>query len=120
MQPCNDSESLDICLTRRHSELCSIFSSPIRIDIMFLLGHGEKTVGELAEALGNIAPPNLSQHLRVMRDQAAVRTRKDGRNVFYRIANPNYLEALKLTRAGLLEEIQKNHQAAAENRFSQS
>jgi ArsR family transcriptional regulator len=111
MKLCKDTERLDVCLTRRHAELCSVFSSPIRIEIMLALGPGERTAGELAQALG-VAPPNLSQHLRVMRDQAAVRMRKEGRNVYYRVANPKFLQALKLVREGLLEEIRLQHEVA--------
>lgn len=111
MQSCKDSESVEVCLTRRHSELCAVFASPTRIEIMLQLGDGEQTVGELSEHL-QLPVPNLSQHLRVMRDQSAVRCRKAGRHVHYRIANPKYLRALKLVREGLLEEIGLHHAAA--------
>lgn len=112
MQPCKDIESIEICLTRLHSELCSVFASPTRLEIMLLLGEGECTVGELSEAL-HVALPNLSQHLRVMRDKRILRMRKAGRHVFYRVANLKYLQAIRLVREGLLEEIQMNHEAAA-------
>lgn len=111
MKLCKDSERLDVCLIRRHAELCAVFSSPHRIEILLELGNGERTAGELGHAL-NLPAPNLSQHLRIMRDQAAVRMRKEGRNVYYRVANPKFLEALRLVREGLMEEIALQHAAA--------
>jgi ArsR family transcriptional regulator len=111
MQPCKESERLEVCLTRRHAELCGVFASATRIEILLALGDGERTAGDLATALG-VAPPNLSQHLRVMRDQAAVRMRKEGRRVYYRVANPKFLQAVRLVREGLMEEIRMQHAAA--------
>lgn len=113
MQPCKEKERLEVCLTRRHAELCGVFASPRRLEILLELGEGERTVGQLGEALG-MAIPNLSQHLRVMRDQAAVRMRKDGRNVYYRVANPKFLRAIRLVREGLMEEIELQHAAVRE------
>jgi ArsR family transcriptional regulator len=104
-------ERLDVCLTRRHAELCGVFSNATRLEIMLELGEAERTAGDLAEALA-VAPPNLSQHLRVMRDQAAVRMRKEGRNVYYRVANPKFLQAIRLVREGLMEEIRLQHAVA--------
>lgn len=63
------------------------------------------------EELG-VAAPNLSQHLRLMRDQAVVRMRKDGRQVYYRVANKKFLRALMLVREALMEEIRLQHQVA--------
>jgi DNA-binding transcriptional ArsR family regulator len=111
MKLCKDQERLEVCLTRRHAELCSVFSSPVRIEILLALGTEERTAGELAQAVG-VAPPNLSQHLRVMRDQSAVRMHKEGRHVYYRVANPKFLQAVKLVREGLLEEIKLQHAVA--------
>lgn len=104
---------MDICLTRRHAELCGAFANPTRIEIMLALGGGERQAGELASELG-VAAANLSQHLRVMRDQALVRMRKEGRNVYYRVANPKFMQAIRLVREALLEEIRLQHEAAGQ------
>ncbi|HID98038.1 MAG TPA: ArsR family transcriptional regulator [Thermodesulfobacteriaceae bacterium] len=96
----------DIDLFQVHASFCSIFSSPVRLKIMWLLGEGERTVGELAEEL-NLAIPNISQHLKVMRSHGAVRSRREGRTVHYRLANRKFLEGASLIRVGLMEEFQK-------------
>jgi len=91
---------------RIHAAFCTIFSSPIRLQIMDFLGAEEKTVTELAEEL-NVSLANVSQHLRLMRDQGAVETRRDGRTIYYRIANQKFLQGIRTVREGLLEEFKK-------------
>lgn len=98
--------SAGIDIFRIHAAFCTIFSSPIRLQIMDFLGGDEKTVTELAEEL-HVALANVSQHLRLMRDQGAVDTRRDGRTIYYRIANRKFLQGIQTVREGLLEEFKK-------------
>ncbi len=93
-------------LIRIHAAFCTIFSSPVRLRIMDLLGGGECSVGELAERLG-ISMANVSQHLRVMRNQGAVTTRRDGKTIYYRVANPKFHQGIMTVREGLEEELKK-------------
>ncbi len=87
-----------------HASFCAIFASPTRLKIMWMLGKEEKTVGELAQMLG-LSLPNVSQHLRIMKAQGAVRSRRDGRSIYYRVTNPKFLAGAKLIREGLMEEL---------------
>ncbi len=87
-----------------HAQFCRVLGDPKRLRIMWLLDDGERSVGELAEALG-VTLQNVSQHLRVMRDKGAVTRRKEGQTAYYRIANPKFLAGAKLIREGLREEF---------------
>ncbi|HEX9745134.1 MAG TPA: metalloregulator ArsR/SmtB family transcription factor [bacterium] len=89
-------------IIRRHSDFCSIFANPRRLMIMKCLFDGEKTVGAIATEIG-MPDYNISQHLRIMKDRGAVRQRKEGREVYYRCANPKFIEACKMIRDGLIE-----------------
>ena len=100
----NQADSIDVY--RIHAAFCTIFSSPIRLQIMGFLGDGGKTVTELAEEL-KISLANVSQHLRLMRDKGAVENRRDGRTIYYRIANQKFLQGIQIVREGLLEELKK-------------
>ncbi|MDY6912555.1 MAG: metalloregulator ArsR/SmtB family transcription factor [Chloroflexota bacterium] len=86
-----------------HADFCSILSNTTRIMIMWLLVNGEKSVTELADAL-ELSIPNVSQHLRIMRDKGAVLTRKEAQNVYYRISNPKFIQGYMLIREGILEQ----------------
>lgn len=87
-----------------HAELCKTLANPIRLEILNLLGKGEKSVSELTDLTG--APqPTVSRHLAVLRQKKVVSTRKDGVNVFYKIANPKIIKACDLIREVLFEQI---------------
>jgi DNA-binding transcriptional ArsR family regulator len=51
------------------------------------LADGERPVGELVRALG-IAQPQVSKHLRVLREVGAVAVREHGRQRLYRMNGP--------------------------------
>ncbi|MBI3592459.1 MAG: helix-turn-helix transcriptional regulator, partial [Nitrospirae bacterium] len=63
---------------------------------------GEKTVTELVEILG-IPKANVSQHLAVMRLKGILRSRRDGVNIYYSIANSKVVQACGLMREVLTE-----------------
>lgn len=58
-----------------------------RRDILDLLADGERSVGELVEQLG-IGQPQVSKHLRVLREVGVVDVRPEGRERFYRLNGP--------------------------------
>lgn len=57
-----------------------------RLLILCQLAGGEKSVGELGQAL-NLRPPAVSQHLALLRADGLVQTRRDGQTIWYSIAN---------------------------------
>jgi DNA-binding transcriptional ArsR family regulator len=62
-------------------------AEPRRRQILDALAAGERPVNELVEALG-LAQPQVSKHLRVLREVGAVRVREDGRRRLYRLNGP--------------------------------
>jgi ArsR family transcriptional regulator len=77
---------------RIHAELCKVLTDPKRLMILDALRHEERTVGELAEAIG-VTLPNASQHLAVMRNAGLVEGRRVGTTVIYRLAEPTIVDA---------------------------
>jgi len=73
-------------------------ASPKRIELLDLLGQGEKTVETLAD---QVATPikNTSAHLRVLRQARLVETRRDGTYVYYRLADDDVFRLLKALEA---------------------
>ncbi|MGW4525065.1 ArsR/SmtB family transcription factor [Amycolatopsis sp. NPDC004378] len=65
-------------------------AEPRRRQILDVLMAGERSVGDLVGALG-LAQPQVSKHLRVLREVGAVDVRGDGRQRLYRLNG----EALK-------------------------
>ncbi|MCL4436522.1 MAG: metalloregulator ArsR/SmtB family transcription factor [Thaumarchaeota archaeon] len=92
-----------------HAEICRTLGSAVRIEILSALRDGEKTVNQLAEALG-LRQANVSQHLAVLRQRRVVATRKEGTNIYYKVANPKIIQACDLMRQVLLEQLKETEQ----------
>jgi len=59
-------------------------AEPRRRAILDVLGGDERSVNDLVDALG-LAQPQVSKHLRVLREVGAVDVRDDGRRRLYRV-----------------------------------
>ena len=62
-------------------------AEPQRRRILDLLAGGERGVGELVAELG-MTQPQVSKHLRVLREVGAVTVRDEGRRRLYRVNGP--------------------------------
>lgn len=75
--------------------LMKVLSNPDRMLLLCELAEGERNVGELQEAVG-VVQPTLSQQLAVLREESLVETRREGKNIYYRIASPQALAVLEV------------------------
>lgn len=66
------------------ADLLRTLSHPARLMLACALAEGEYSVGEL-EKLLDIRQPTLSQQLGVLRDAGIVETRRDAKQIFYRL-----------------------------------
>ena len=66
-----------------------------RLMILCHLGAGEKSVGELEDLL-NIRQAAVSQMLARLRDEALVTTRREGKTIFYSLADSNTEQVIGL------------------------
>ena len=65
-----------------------------RLLLLCQLSQGEMCVSDLESRLG-IRQPTLSQQLAVLRRENAVTTRREGKNIYYQIADPRLLALLQ-------------------------
>lgn len=78
-----------------------------RLMLLCHLAEGERNVGELENTLG-IVQPTLSQQLGVLRREGMVTTRREGKQIFYRIASAEALAIIEtLYQLFCAEESQK-------------
>lgn len=75
---------------------------PTRVRILELLAAGERSVGEIVEAL-ELPQPKVSNHLACLRWCGFVESRREHRTIHYRVADERVSRMLELARA-LLEE----------------
>lgn len=69
------------------AELLKLLANDQRLIILCRLSDAELSVSELG-AYVNLAQSALSQHLAKLRAQGLVATRREGQNIYYRLANP--------------------------------
>jgi DNA-binding transcriptional ArsR family regulator len=66
------------------AEIHRLLANPRRLMIVWLLEQKERSVGELAEAIG-ASLQSTSQHLRLMREHGLVGSRREGQTIYYAI-----------------------------------
>jgi ArsR family transcriptional regulator, zinc-responsive transcriptional repressor len=72
----------------RAAECLKTLAHPVRLRIVQLLLHGRYTVGELAEDCG-ILDNVASEHLRLMQRCGFFTSEREGRKVYYQVAEPH-------------------------------
>ena len=72
-----------------------VLANEDRLLLLCQLSQSEMCVGELEEALG-IHQPTLSQQLGVLRTEGVVNTRRQGKNIFYSVADARLLKVLEV------------------------
>ena len=81
-----------------HADVCRVLTDPKRLMLLDTLRSGERSVGELAAAIG-VALPNASQHLAVLRTAGLVEGRRDGTSIVYRLSEPAIVDACDIIHA---------------------
>ncbi len=84
-------------ITVLQAEILKTLASPRRLEILHRLATGPHEVGRLADTLG-ISQPNVSQHLAVLRSAGLVDAERDGREVRYRLSDPDVMVACDVMR----------------------
>jgi ArsR family transcriptional regulator len=97
---------MDKRLYEMHAQMCRIFTSAKRLEILNLLRGKELSVGQLAKGL-DIKQANLSQHLSILREKGIVNTRRDGVTIYYSLSNPKISKAFDIIREMLLERLSR-------------
>ena len=68
------------------AELFKIFGDSTRLRILMQLEAGELCVGDLAEAL-EMTQSAISHQLRILKQNKLVKARRDGKSIFYSLAD---------------------------------
>jgi ArsR family transcriptional regulator, virulence genes transcriptional regulator len=79
-------------LAQRQATLCKVFSSAQRVLILWFLAERERTVSEIAGALG-ASLSCTSQHLHIMELNDILESRREKQNIYYRLADNELLRS---------------------------
>jgi DNA-binding transcriptional ArsR family regulator len=86
------------------ADVLKTLANPRRLEILHRLADGPCEVGRLAAEL-DISQPNVSQHLALMRTAGVVAAERDGREVRYRLTDPDVMVACDLMRGVLRRRL---------------
>jgi ArsR family transcriptional regulator len=76
------------------AQIFSILGNPFRIKLLLEIGSGEACVCHL-EAVLEQRQAYISQHLMALRKADLLKTRREGKFIFYQLSDPNILDLLK-------------------------
>ena len=94
-----------------HAQICQALADPTRIMLLYTLAEGPRNVGELATEL-KLSQPNVSRHLKVLRERGMAVATREGANVVYSLADKRVLKALDLMREVLGDQLARRAQLA--------
>ena len=88
-------------LMNRASDVFQALSHPLRLSICFELRTAEQSVSQLCDSLCQ-PQHSISQHLALLRKQNVVNARKQSRQVFYQISDPQVIKMLDCIKSELV------------------
>ena len=83
---CEVHENLLQIVNKTLAELFKVFGDSTRIRILFVLFEAEVCVCDLAKAL-NMTQSAISHQLRILKQNKLVKSRRDGKSIFYSLAD---------------------------------
>jgi ArsR family transcriptional regulator len=93
-------------ITRLQAEVLKVLAQPTRLEILHQLADGPIEVGRLAAAVG-VTQPNVSQHLAVLRSAGLVEPDRHGREIRYRLTDPDVIRACDVMRTVLRRRLER-------------
>lgn len=86
-------ELLDLDVLGEAAECLKTLAHPHRLRMVQMLLRGQYTVGQLAAAC-SIPSHMASEHLRLMQRCGLLASRRDGRRIYYKVAQPHLAEIM--------------------------
>jgi len=85
------------------AELFKVFGDSTRIRILFVLFEAEVCVCDLAQAL-NMTQSAISHQLRILKQNKLVKNRRDGKSIFYSLADDHVRTIIAMGREHIEED----------------
>lgn len=108
-------QSLTQEVSQLEANLCSAFSDPTRILILYALNEQPHNVTELVNELG-ANQSTVSRHLKVLRDHGLVQTTRQGVSITYTLADDRLIKALDILRSVLHDNLTSKANLMTEER----
>ncbi|GAB6270128.1 MAG: hypothetical protein STSR0002_28710 [Smithella sp.] len=93
-------------ILKLQADICKIFANDKRLGIIDLLKGREMSNSELMHKTG-LSKVTMSQHMNVLKSKGVIVVRREGVQLYYRIANSKIIQACNLMREVLIEQLQE-------------
>jgi DNA-binding transcriptional ArsR family regulator len=93
-------------------EICKALAHPLRLAIVDRLNDGETSASDLIADLGT-SKANLSKHISLLVRNGIVESRRDGRQLFYALTDPEIHKACSIMRSILYRRLKEGEKLAS-------
>jgi DNA-binding transcriptional ArsR family regulator len=97
---------------RMQCEICKALAHPLRLAIIDRLESGETAAAELIAELG-ISKANLSKHMSQLANGGIVDSRREGRQIFYRLTDPEIHKACTIILSVIYRRLKRGEKLAS-------
>jgi DNA-binding transcriptional ArsR family regulator len=112
MKPIDDSKRLLQKIFEMQCEICKALGHPLRLAIVDRLKDRETAAADLISDL-QISKANLSKHMALLAHGGIVDTRREGRQIFYRLTDPEIHKACAMMRSILYRRLKEGEKLAS-------
>ncbi len=99
-------------ILKLQADICKIFANDKRLNIINLLKDKEMSNSELMQETG-LSKVTMSQHMNVLKSKGVIDVRREGVQLYYRIANPKIIQACTLMREVLVEQLMEKEKVVS-------
>jgi ArsR family transcriptional regulator, virulence genes transcriptional regulator len=99
-------------ILKLQADICKIFANDKRLEIINLLKDAEMSNSELMQITG-LSKVTMTQHMNVLKSKGVIVARREGVQLYYRIANPKIIQACSLMREVLVEQLQEKEKVVS-------
>ena len=92
-------------------EICKSLGHPLRLEIVDRLNKGEASASGLIDDL-EISKASLSKHMSLLLHGGIVESRREGRQIFYRLTDPEIHKACAIMRSILYRRLKQEGKLA--------
>jgi DNA-binding transcriptional ArsR family regulator len=93
-------------------EICKALGHPVRLAIVDRLNGEETSAAVLIEELG-ISKVNLSKHMTLLGHAGIIEARREGRQIYYRLTDPEIHKACAIMRSILYRRLKEGEKLAS-------
>jgi ArsR family transcriptional regulator len=93
-------------------DICKALGHPLRLAIVDRLNDGETAAVDLAADL-EMSKANLSKHMALLAHGGIVESRREGRQIYYRLTDPEIHQACAIMRSILYRRLKQGEKLAS-------